>query len=139
VDAAAPKKTAAAGREENSVTEADSTDDPSHPKAVFLDHPDLKDPFFPHSARRQAENATDGVAAQNAAVLNDLSVKAIIGINDPRAWINSRSFAAGEEGEVRLPSGGKIKIKCLEINPDSVSVQVEGITGVQVLPLRLRR
>jgi hypothetical protein len=138
--AAAPKVSAPIAAGENSFAEEDASDQPWYPQAVFLDSPDFKDPFFPHSARRKSETAPSGMVAQrNAAVLSHLSVRAIIGVADPKAWINSRSFSAGEEGEVRLPTGERINIKCLEIKPDSVSVEVEGIPGIKVLPLRLRR
>jgi hypothetical protein len=41
--------------------------------------------------------------------------------------INGRTFEAGEEGEVRLPSGGKAMIKCEEIRSDSAVILFNGV------------
>jgi len=51
------------------------------------------------------------------------------GITSPprrTAIINGRTFEAGEEGEVHMPSGGKILIKCEEIKADSAVITVGG-------------
>jgi len=59
------------------------------------------------------------------------------GITSPpkrTAMINGRTFELGEEGEVRMPSGGKILIKCEEIKAESAVITVGG----QRRELRLR-
>jgi hypothetical protein len=59
------------------------------------------------------------------------------GITSPpkrTAMINGRTFEPGEEGEVRISSGGKVMLKCLEIKSDSAIIEVEG----QRHTLRLR-
>ena len=42
------------------------------------------------------------------------------------AIINGRTFEAGEQGEVRLPSGSKILIKCEEISDNGAVFLVAG-------------
>jgi hypothetical protein len=59
------------------------------------------------------------------------------GITSPpkrTAMINGRTFEPGEEGEVRLPAGGKMLIKVEEIKSESAVILVGG----QRRELRLR-
>jgi hypothetical protein len=59
------------------------------------------------------------------------------GITSPprrTAMINGRTFEPAEEGEVKLPSGGKMLIKVEEIKADSAVILVSG----QRRELRLR-
>jgi hypothetical protein len=104
------------------------------PQSVFLipSNPrDGRNPFFPQSV----------VAAPvvtwkpNSPV--DLSSFVLNGITSPpkrTAMINGRTFEAGEEGEVKLASGGKALIKCEAIRADSAVIVVNG----QRRELRLR-
>ena len=60
----------------------------------------------------------------------DVSSFVLNGITSPpkrTAMINGRTFEAGEEGEVRLPSGGKAMIKCEEIRSDSAVILFNGV------------
>ena len=91
-----------------------------------------RNPFFPQSVVRVAiplrvnpENAID----TSSFVLN--------GITSPpkrTAMINGRTFEPGEEGEVKLPTGGKMLIKCEEVKADSAVIVISG----QRRELRLR-
>jgi hypothetical protein len=91
-----------------------------------------RNPFFPQSTIKVApptklnpENPLDTTSI----VLN--------GITSPpkrTAMINGRTFEPGEEGEVRLPAGGKMLIKVEEIKSESAIILVGG----QRRELRLR-
>jgi hypothetical protein len=96
---------------------------PANPKAG-------RNPFFPQSTPilpnpRPSDTGLD----PSAFVLN--------GITSPpkrTAMINGRTFEPGEESEVKLPGGGKMLVKCVEIREDSAVIQVAG----QRRELRLR-
>jgi len=77
-----------------------------------------------------ASSATNAVPApESPLTLNGLS-------GPPRrtAIVNGRTFEAGEQAEVRLPSGSKILIKCEEIKDSSAVFLIAG----QRRELRLR-
>ncbi len=82
-----------------------------------------RNPFFPASQAvlpRVKTNATGDVET-TALVLN--------GITSPpkrMAMINGRSFEAGETGDVKLPNGQRITIRCVEIHDDRVVIMVAG-------------
>jgi len=55
-----------------------------------------------------------------------LILKGIVGsLNRRIAVINDETMETGEEASVRTP-GGHAKVKCLEVGPDYVVIQVEG-------------
>ncbi|HTL58756.1 MAG TPA: hypothetical protein VL361_23920 [Candidatus Limnocylindrales bacterium] len=92
---------------------------------------DGRNPFFPQSAI-----VAPIVASKPNAAL-DFSSIVLNGITSPpkrTAMINGRTFERGEEGEVRLPSGAKVLIKCEEIRADSAIIFSNG----QRRELRLR-
>lgn len=69
-----------------------------------------------------------------AAVSVELKLNGISGTTDHRlAIINNRTFEANEEGPVSTTLG-PVRIRCLEIKPDSVLIQVGGEQRI----LRLR-
>jgi hypothetical protein len=83
-----------------------------------------RNPFFPQSTVRvvvpkifNKENPIDVASF----VLNGIT-------SPPRrtAMINGRTFEPGEEGEVKLPGGGKQLIKCEEIKSESAIIVVAG-------------
>lgn len=89
-----------------------------------------RNPFFPQSKPTLVPSLkpVDPVDPM-AFVLN--------GITSPpkrTAMINGRTFEPGEESEVKLPNGGKILVKCVEIRDDSAVILVAG----QRRELRLR-
>ncbi|HWX19038.1 MAG TPA: hypothetical protein VN578_03925 [Candidatus Binatia bacterium] len=91
-----------------------------------------RNPFFPLSTAglpvptKPRENVVDTTSI----VLNGITP------SGPKrtAMINSYTFEEGEEHEVRLASGSKEMIKCVEIKSDSATISVRG----QRRELRLR-
>ena len=90
-----------------------------------------RNPFFPQSV------AAAPVVIKKSNSTLDFASFVLNGITSPpkrTAMINGRTFEAGEEGEVKLPGGGKVLIKCEEIRGDSAVINVNG----QRRELRLR-
>ena len=93
-----------------------------------------RDPFFPNSTHFIAPVLAPKTTNAPVVIQVELSLKGISGPADHRlAIINNKTFQAGEEGEVTA-SGGKVRIRCLEIKEDAVEVQV----GSERRELRLR-
>ena len=96
------------------------------PQSVFTIPATPKDgrnPFFPQSAQALPQiNKPNSPIDTSALVLNGITP------NGPRrtAMINSRTFEVGEEAEIKLPSGNKVMIKCLEIHEDGALIEVGG-------------
>jgi hypothetical protein len=94
-----------------------------------------RDPFYPKSTRPYTSGAP--IIVSNAAPIIssvELKLKALSGEKDRRlALVNNHTFEAGEEAEVTT-SSGRMRIRCLEIRPDSVVVQV----GPERRELRLK-
>lgn len=99
--------------------------------SVFEDlpPPQGKDPFFPRSHRRDpkpaaASQAPIGMAAEPAAAI--LVLKGVVGSKSRRlALINSETMAVGDTASVRV-ADGRVRVRCLEIGPDYVLLNVEG-------------
>jgi hypothetical protein len=116
------------------------THDLSVPQSVFVDKQDSgRDPFFPHSVRRQETIArvlpTNDFPRVSAA-LSQLSLKGISGTKgQPLALINSSTIAEGELAEIRC---GRqfVKVRCLEIRDRSVLVELYGTSQTRELKLR---
>lgn len=104
------------------------------PQSVFsIPNPpsEGRNPFFPQSTLRPVAPKVD-----NATPIETFSF-ILNGITSPprrTAMINGRTFEPAEEGEVKLPSGGKMLIKVEEIKADSAIILVSG----QRRELRLR-
>lgn len=93
-----------------------------------------KDPFFPKSLRPYV-SATP-TPNKTVTPLTEFVLKALTPQgNPPTAMINNRVLAAGEEGEIKLPSGGKALIHLLEIKDESAVIDVMG----QRIELRFKR
>ncbi len=98
------------------------------PKSVFVIPATPKEgrnPFFPQSAQPLPEldkSQKNRPFEPGWFTLNGITP------NGPKrtCMINSRTFEAGESGEVKLPSGARILIKCEEIRNDSVVIIVNG-------------
>jgi hypothetical protein len=108
------------------------------PKSVFRipSRPqEGKDPFFPRSMRLFASAVVNTNVQPLATPPSvELRLNGISGTADHRlAIINNQTFAVNEEGEVPT-NPGRARIRCLEIKPDSVRVQV----GVEQRVLHLR-
>jgi hypothetical protein len=82
-----------------------------------------RDPFFPASVRPY-ENVQ---AAQTHVVeISSLVLKGISGSPENRlAIINNRTFAIGDEQDL-ITSQGRIRVRCVEINNNSVIVESSG-------------
>jgi len=90
---------------------------------------DGRDPFFPESTR--AFDAANTAAVANGAPRNiEATQLAIKGVSrDARGRlmviINNHTFMVGDEGDV-LVTGGRAHLRCMEIRPDTVIVEVNG-------------
>jgi len=82
-----------------------------------------RNPFFPDSTfgRPQVKTGTEPVKAVVTLSLNGISK---VG-NKWFALINGRTFEAGEDGDVTV-SGRKVRVLCVTIRAESVTVDVDG-------------
>ena len=84
-----------------------------------------RNPFFPNSTMLSpapiVTNTNKAPGQEFVLTLNGLS-----GPPKRTAILNGRTFEAGEQGEVRLPSGSKILIKCEEISDNGAVFLVAG-------------
>jgi hypothetical protein len=107
------------------------------PKSVFLipaTPQEGKDPFFPRSMRLFASVVVKTNVQPTPPPSVELRLNGISGTADRRlAIINNQTFETNEEGEVPT-NPGRARIRCMEIEADSVLVQVGGEQRV----LRLR-
>jgi hypothetical protein len=85
-----------------------------------------KDPFFPN---RPVVAVAPGPKTTNpgpAVVSIKLTLKGISGSRQkPLAIINGRTFEKGEEAEI-VTTGGRTRVRCVEIREDSVLIEVNG-------------
>ena len=81
-----------------------------------------RDPFFPESTR-----TIEAMAASTHTVeISSLRVPGISGTPGHfLAIINNHTFAVGDEGDV-LTTSGRVSLRCLEIHPDYVIVEING-------------
>jgi hypothetical protein len=130
---AAPAK-APASASTTPATLATAGSEAENPRSVFTlpaSPKEGRNPFFPQSIAPVPANPkpTETDFGATAFVLN--------GITSPpkrTAMINGRTFETGEESEIKLPSGSRILVKCVEIRDDSAVILVAG----QRRELRLR-
>ena len=88
---------------------------------------DGRDPFFPESTRA-FEAMIAATQTNRTAEITSLKVPGISGTaGNLLAIINNHTFAVGDEGDVLTPAG-KIHLKCLQIAPTYVVVEVNGTT-----------
>jgi hypothetical protein len=129
---AATSTKAPAPAETNSVTNGLQQEIPKSLFVIPSSPKEGRNPFFPQSAEvvPVPEKARSAPVDSSMFVLNGMTP------SGPKrtAMINSRTFEAGESGEVKLPSGNKALIKCEEIRNDSVIIVIDG----QRRELRLR-
>ncbi|MGO8677968.1 MAG: hypothetical protein ACLQVX_19140 [Limisphaerales bacterium] len=89
-----------------------------------------RNPFFPRSA-------LDGAGTESKQQVVDTSAVVLNGLTSPprvTAMINGRTFEPGESGQIKLPSGARVMVRCLEIRTNGVVA----IIGAQRCELRLR-
>ena len=81
-----------------------------------------RDPFYPESTRPYEA----AVAATHTIEVNAFSIKGIsIQNGHAMAIINNHTFAVGDEGSVRTPSG-EVHLRCVEIRAGVVVIEVNG-------------
>jgi hypothetical protein len=93
------------------------------PQSTFNIGPEYRNPFFPSSA------VAVKPAKANKETGPDLAALVLNGITSapkPTAMVNGKTFETGEEADVRLRDGSKIRIRCLEIKADSAIIEVNG-------------
>lgn len=86
---------------------------------------DGRDPFFP-SSMHPYQSAVIPSARTTDLNLDTLTMHGISGVPPHRlVIINKRTFAVGDYAEVST-SQGRIRVHCLEINANSVVIEVNG-------------
>ena len=110
------------------------------PRSVFVEPAspkDGRDPFYPESKRFVAEPTAPTKAVDRTSDLTSLKVLGISSTSERLlAIINNHTFAEGDEGDV-LTSSGRVHLRCLAIQPDSVTVEIGGHT--QILKLDVKK
>jgi hypothetical protein len=98
------------------------------PQSVFIlpaNPREGRDPFFPNS-NRPYEAAETATSTNRAVEITAVVLRGFSGSPDHRlAVINNHTFAAGDEGEVTTVQG-RIHVRCIEIKPHSVVVEIGG-------------
>ena len=96
------------------------------PQSVFVmpgNPSEGRDPFFPKSNHPYSHSqTTNPTPAAVELILNGLSGTA----EHKLAMINGRTFAEGEKAEVTV-ANRRVAIQCIQINDDSVIVEIEGV------------
>lgn len=126
---AASAKTAGANAPADPAVASEAAAKPAEiPQSVFLlssPTQTLKDPFFPNSTRLSAALAGKTPGQKKDAPAAELALKALFGTpSRPFATINSTTLGVGEEQEV-ITSGGRVRVRCLQINLAAQSVVIE--------------
>jgi hypothetical protein len=107
------------------------------PKSVFTvpaNPSEGRNPFFPRSAAATPA-PSKAVATEQAPDLTGLVLQGIIPVGARRnVMINGITLEEGDEHEIRLPSGERVQVKCVQIKETSVVVLV----GKQTRELRIR-
>lgn len=111
-------------------------------RSVFNDKlKDARDPFFPNWTPHDAKAAgTNGQAAVVAKPPPEslLELNSIVGSANLRlASINGRTFLVGEEKTIST-SSGDVRVRCLQVNAQSVTVAVNGRSEHKILSLSKR-
>lgn len=126
---------AAPGKPPKPAPDANSAPAPAEiPQSVFVIPASPKEgrnPFFPHAiAASPVAQVRRGAVDTSGIVLNGVTSRP-----KPSVMINGITFEKGEEHEIRLAGGGRVKVLCQDIHEDSASVV---INGTQTRELRLR-
>ncbi|MGN6555032.1 MAG: hypothetical protein ACTHLW_15095 [Verrucomicrobiota bacterium] len=97
------------------------------PQSVFTfpkDPKEGRDPFFPDSVRFSNNSATTNAQPANAPDTAALMFQGMSGSSENRlAIINGRTLAEGEETDVTIGTG-RVHFRCIQINPESVVIEV---------------
>ena len=101
------------------------------PQSVF-DKSIGKDPFFPRRSLAFVPQTPTNEARVTDFILNGITP---LGAR-PTAIINGKTFEKGESGDVKVPGGAKVMIRCVEIKEGVVSIMIEN--SPQPVELRMR-
>ncbi len=108
------------------------------PKSIFVVPATPKEgrnPFFPNSAPQPVPvDLTKGPNTPSSDIWRLIVLNGITSPPKRTAMINGRTFEQGESGEVKLPNGMKVLLKCEEIRADSAVIILDN----QRRELRLR-
>jgi len=114
--------------------------EPIQIQAVFINPTSKKegvDPFYPKSERPYLSARPVKPTIQTPNVTAELRLNGVSGSPDHRlAIINNKTFEVGEEADV-FSNSDRVRIRCLEIKPESVIVQF--VTGGIRRELHLRK
>jgi hypothetical protein len=114
--------------------------DPIQTQAVFVNprNPqEGRDPFFPRSTLPYTRYNPQVTTNRAVSVSADLKLSGISGSSEHRlAIINNKTFEINEEGDV-ISGSDKVRIRCLEIKPESVIIQF--VAGGLRREIHLRR
>lgn len=129
----APKTKSAAGKAEVAdESVADGTNLVA--KSVFMTEGNLRDPFFPNSARNArpatAETAAPEPGAEDLASLLQAGLQGIIGTPEQRlAIVHNVILEPNRSTVIAVRHAGKVRnlsVRCREIQRDSVTLEVQG-------------
>ena len=114
--------------------------EPVHTEAIFINpkgRTEGVDPFFPKSDRPYTVLQPITPTKQPLSVTAELKLNGISGSPEHRlAIINNRTFEIGEEGDV-ISGSDRVRIRCLEVKPESVIIQF--VAGGLRREIHLRR
>ncbi len=129
----APGKAAGAAQQTNAPAAVVQAEIPLSVFVIPANAKEGRNPFFPHSIEALPIPRTKATAATPetyALVLNGVTSRPT-----PTVMINGVTFGTGEEHEVKLAGGTKVKVRCEEIREASAVVLVNGTLRQE---LRLR-
>jgi hypothetical protein len=87
-----------------------------------------RNPFFPSSRADMPQPVVKTITnVPPPAPTYDLVLNGITSPPKRTAMVNGRTFEPGEEGDVKLPDGTKIRIKCEDILDEAVIIIVGGV------------
>jgi hypothetical protein len=113
-------------------------------KSIFVVEPDqVPDPFFPKLKKQQQQQAGPGASTSGSPTATpvasagpQLVVQQIIGSGARRvALINDQVFEPGRSASVTVPGGQRLKVFCIRVDAESVTVRVEGQGGGKEIEL----
>jgi hypothetical protein len=134
---ASPAKSAESKSSAPNTAAAQSLAQAPIPQSVFripVNASQGRNPFFPNSTMLSPVPIATTGSNTVAQPETPLTLNGLSGPPKRTAIVNGRTFEAGEQAEVRLPSGSRILIKCEEIKDASAVFLVAG----QRRELRLR-
>lgn len=137
-------KTAAAATDTATTITTNATDALAIKSVFVADADQVPDPFFPKLRKQQQQQQAGPKAASSGAptattvapAAPQLVVQQIIGSGNRRvALINDQVFEPGRSAFVTVPGGQRLKVFCVRVDAESVTVRVEGQGGGKEIEL----